>query len=160
MPWPGPGAILQDMTRPNPLLWICYTFSGKLGPHYREWVLHDVNCRTHWLCQTVRAVVQISVPAAVVSVALTALGFGWLSSAGSPAGRCWGLWYSLAYIGQTGDRRLVKNGYEPAAEERAARALRPRARRPDRPLHAELSEGCRLGQARTLCSECTTPYFY
>ncbi|MBW8709599.1 MAG: DUF5313 family protein, partial [Mycobacterium sp.] len=34
------------MSRPNPLLWIWYTFTGKLGPRYREWVLHDVTCRT------------------------------------------------------------------------------------------------------------------
>ena len=59
----GPGVILQDMTRPNPLLWIWYTFSGKLAPRYSEWVLRDVTCRTRWLRQTVRAVAQIAVPA-------------------------------------------------------------------------------------------------
>ena len=44
-----------------------------------------------------------------------------MSSAGLPVGRCWGLWYSLAYIDQTGDRRLVKNGYEPGTLKRVLR---------------------------------------
>ena len=64
------------MTRPNPLLWIWYTLGGRLGPRYREWVLHDVTCRTRWLRQTVRALAQIAVPAVVVSVALTEMGMG------------------------------------------------------------------------------------
>jgi hypothetical protein len=101
------------MTRPNPLPWIWYTITGKLGPRYRGWVLHDVTCRTRWLRQTVRAVVQISVPAAVVSVALTELGIDLVVLGGVACGALLGLWYSLAYIDQTGDRRLVKHGYEP-----------------------------------------------
>ena len=64
------------MTRPNPLLWIWYTFSGRLGPRYREWVLRDVTCRTRWLRQTVRAFVQVMPPAVAVSVVLTGLGMG------------------------------------------------------------------------------------
>ncbi len=121
------------MTRPNALLWIWYTFSGRLGPRYREWVLHDVTCRTRWLRQTVRAVVQIAVPAAVVSVVqiavpaavvsvvLTSLGMGVVVVGGVACGALLGLWYSLAYIDQTGDRRLVKNGYEPGTLKRALR---------------------------------------
>ena len=109
------------MTRPNPLLWIWYTFSGRLGPRYREWVLNDVTCRTHWLRQTVRAVVQIAVPAAVVSVVLTSLGMGVVVVGGVACGALLGLWYCLAYIDQTGDRRLVKNGYEAGTLKRALR---------------------------------------
>ena len=86
-----PQGILQGTThRLNPPLWIWYTFGGRLGPRYREWVPRDVTCRTRWLRQTARAVAQIAVPAAVVSVALTGRGLDWLSSAGLPAERCWG----------------------------------------------------------------------
>ena len=109
------------MTRPNPLLWIWYTLGGKLGSPYREWVLHDVTCRTRWLRQTVRAVAQIAAPAAVVSVALTGLGIGVVVLGGVACGALLGLWYSLAYIDQTGDRRLVKNGYEPGTLKRELR---------------------------------------
>ena len=86
-----------------------------------EWVLHDVTCRTRWLRQTVRAVVQIAVPAAVVSVVLTGLGFGLVVFGGVACGALLGLWYSLAYIDQTADRRLVKHGYEPGTLKRVLR---------------------------------------
>jgi Family of unknown function (DUF5313) len=113
--------MLQGMTRPNPLLWIWYTFTGRLGSRYREWVLHDVTCRTRWLRQTVRAVAQIAVPAAAVSVVLTSLGMGVVVVGGVACGALLGLWFSLAYIDQTGDRRLVKNGYEPGTLKRELR---------------------------------------
>jgi len=105
----------------NPPLWIWYTFGGRLGPRYREWVPRDVTCRTRWLRQTARAVAQIAVLAAVVSVALTGLGFGLVVFGGVACGALLGLWYSLAYIDQTGDRRLVKHGYEPGTLKRELR---------------------------------------
>ena len=117
----GARRMLQGMTRPNPLLWIWYTITGRLGPRYREWVLHDVTGRTRWLRQTVRAVAQIALPAAVVSVALTGLGMGVVVLGGVACGALLGLWYSLAYIDQTGDRRLVKHGYEPGTLKRVLR---------------------------------------
>ena len=40
---------------------------------------------------------------------------------GVACGALLGLWYSLAYIDQTGDRRLVKNGYEPGTLGRSLR---------------------------------------
>jgi hypothetical protein len=114
------------MTRPNPLLWLWYTFSGKLGPRYREWVLHDVTCRTRWLRQTVRALVQITIPATAVAAVLSGLGMGLVVFGGVACGTLLGLWYSLAYVDQTGDRRLVKNGYEPGTLKQE---LRERNRR-------------------------------
>ena len=107
-----PRWILRGMARPNPLLWIWYTLGGRLGSAYREWVLHDTTCRTRWLRQIVRVVVQVVLPAAVVSVALTELGMDLVVLGGVACGAL-GLWYSLAYIDQTGDWRLVKHGYEP-----------------------------------------------
>jgi hypothetical protein len=111
----------EGMTRPNPLQWIWYTFGGGLGPRYSGWVLHDVTARTRWLRQTVRAVVQVMLPAAVVSGVLSVLGFGWIIFGGVACGALLGLWYSLAYIDQTGDRRLVKHGYESGTLKRAVR---------------------------------------
>ncbi len=111
----------QYMSRPNPLQWIWYTFGGRLAPRYSGWVLHDVTARTRWLRQTVRGVTQIMLPAAVVSLALSVLGFGWVIVGAIACGSILGLWYSLAYIDQTGDRRLVKHGYEPGTLKRAVR---------------------------------------
>jgi hypothetical protein len=119
------------MTRPNPLLWIWYTLGGKLGSPYREWVLRDTTCRTRWLRQIVRVVVQIVLPAAVV---LAALGVSWIVWAGVGLGLLLALWYSLAYINSTADRRLVKHGYEPGTLERALRD-RDRREHADRIVH-------------------------
>ena len=108
----------MNMTRPGPLRWIWYTFGGRLGPRYRGWVLHDVTCHTRWLRQTVRAVVQVAPAATVVAAVLSGLGFGLVVFGGVACGVLLGLWYSLAYIDQTGDRRLVTHGYEPGTLKR------------------------------------------
>jgi hypothetical protein len=115
-PWSW--STLQDMTRPNPLQWIWYTFGGRLGPLYRGWVLHDTTCRTRWLRQIVRVAVQVVLPAAVV---LVVLGLSWIVWAGVGLGLLLALWYSLAYIDSTAERRLVKHGYEPGTLKRALR---------------------------------------
>ena len=106
------------MTRPNPLLWIWYTLGGRLGSAYREWVLHDTTCRTRWLRQIVRVVVQVVLPAAVV---LAVLGVTWIVWAAVGLGLLLALWYSLAYINSTAERRLAKHGYEPGTLMRALR---------------------------------------
>ena len=64
----------SGMVRPNPVLWIWYTLGGRLGPAYRGWVLHDTTCRTRWLRQIVRVVVQVVLPAAVVLAVLGVTG--------------------------------------------------------------------------------------
>jgi hypothetical protein len=68
-------------------------------------------------------VVQVVPPAAVV---LAVLGFSWLAWAGVGCGALLALWYSLAYIDSTAERRLVKHGYEPGTLKRT---LRERDRR-------------------------------
>jgi uncharacterized protein DUF5313 len=98
------------------------TFGGKLSQRHEEWVLHDVTCHTRWLLQIVRAVVLIAAPAAIVAVCLMGWDSVWLVVVGGVAcGVLLGLWYTLAYIEQTGDRRLVKQGYEPGTLRRALR---------------------------------------
>ena len=98
------------MIRPDPPRWLWYTFGGTLGPRYAEWVLRDTTSRTRWLRQAVRGTVQIS-PLALVM--LVVLPFSWLTGAAIANGLILALVYSLAYINQTGDRRLVNHGYEP-----------------------------------------------
>jgi Family of unknown function (DUF5313) len=63
-----------------------YTFGGALGPRYRQWVLHELTCRTRWERQIGRAVVQV-VPLAMVLLLVPGLGgsSGWAWS----AGWCW-----------------------------------------------------------------------
>src|SRR6476646_434899 len=128
--------ILRGMTRPNPLLWIWYTLGGRLGPAYREWVLHDTTCRTRWLRQIARVVVQVVLPAAVV---LAVLGVTWIVWAAVGLGLLLALWYSLAYINSTAERRLVEAWVR--AGDTDAGAASDQARGSDRAIHADLSEG-------------------
>ena len=60
-------------------------------------------------------------PAVVMAVVLSDLGFGLVVFGGVACGALLGLWYSLAYIDQTGDRRLVKRGYDPGTLKRVLR---------------------------------------
>ena len=109
-------------------------------------MLHDTTCRTRWLRQIVRVVVQVVLPAAVV---LAVLGVTWIVWAAVGLGLLLALWYSLAYINSTAERRLVKHGYEPGT---LMRALRERDHREHADqivrymqtyaIHADLSEGC------------------
>jgi Family of unknown function (DUF5313) len=46
-------------------------------------------------------------------VMLTVMPSGWLTWASIVLGLLLGLWYSVAYINQTAERRLVKHRYEP-----------------------------------------------
>ena len=67
-----------SIARPNPVRWRWYTFGGRLGARYREWLLRDNTARTRWLRQSVRGTVQISPLALVMWVVLP---FSWLTGA-------------------------------------------------------------------------------
>ena len=114
--------------RPDPLRWIWYAFGGALGPRYRQWVLHDLTCRTRWERQIVRAVVQV-VPLALVL--LLVLGFGWVVWVGVGCGLVLALIYSTAYFDSSADHRLVKHGYPPGTAQRIL-SDRDKAKHPDR----------------------------
>jgi Family of unknown function (DUF5313) len=104
------------IARPDPVRWLWYTFGGTLNPHYHEWVLRDATTRTRFLRQAVRGMAQV-VPFALLM--LVAMPFSWLTGASIILGLLLALWYSLAYINQTGERRLVNHGYEPGTLEAA-----------------------------------------
>jgi hypothetical protein len=116
--------------RPGALRWMWYAFGGALGPRYRQWVLHDLTCRTRWERQIARAVVQV-VPLA--SVVLLVLGFGWITWVGVICGLVLALIYSTAYFDPSVDHRLAKHGYPPGTAQRI-RTERDEARHPDRLL--------------------------
>ena len=114
--------------RTAPLRWIWYAFGGALGPRYRQWVLHDLTCRTRWERQIVRAVVQV-VPLALVL--LLVLGFGWVVWVGVGCGLVLALIYSTAYFDSSADHRLVKHSYPPGTAQRIL-SDRDKAKHPDR----------------------------
>lgn len=114
--------------RPDPLRWIWYTFGAGLGPRYRDWVLHDLTCRTRWERQIVRAAVQV-MPLAIVL--LLALGISWIAWVGVGCGLVLALIYSAAYFDQAADHRLVKHGFPPGTAHRII-SERENTKHPDR----------------------------
>lgn len=105
-------------SRPNPLQWLWYAFGGRLPARLREWVHHDVTCRTWWLRHLARSLAQLA-PFAVILLAV--LGISWITWVAVVAGVLLGLIYSVAYIEETCEHRLIKHGY-PAGTGRAVRS--------------------------------------
>jgi Family of unknown function (DUF5313) len=125
---PGADGMADDQRRrPGPVRWIWYAFGGALGPRYRQWVLHDLTCRTRWERQVARAVVQV-VPLAVVL--LLTLGHSWIAWTGVACGLVLALIYSIAYFDPAADHRLVKHGYPPGTAHRILKE-RDQAKHPD-----------------------------
>jgi hypothetical protein len=117
-----------QLRRPDLARWLWYTFGGSLGPRYRQWVLHDLTCRTRWERQIIRAVVQVVPLAAVL---LFALGLGWIAWAGVGCGLVLALIYSAAYFDPSVEHRLAKHGY-PAGTAHRILSERDSAKHPER----------------------------
>ena len=111
--------------RPNPALWVWYAFGGKLPDRYAEWVLHDVTCRTWALRHFARSLLHLLPLCALalllpgpLSIRLSAIALGLMV----------GLFYSLCYMGELAEHRVIKHGYPPGIG-RETRALNRDVRR-------------------------------
>ncbi|WP_116050325.1 DUF5313 family protein [Amycolatopsis palatopharyngis] len=98
----------SELVRPDPFRWLWYAVGGRLPGRYRDWVLHDTTTRT-WIWRH----------AARSSVLLVPLCSVWLLLPG-PLGlrlplvllaALVGYFYSFAYIEESIEHRLAKNGY-------------------------------------------------
>ncbi|MGY1737217.1 MULTISPECIES: DUF5313 family protein [unclassified Geodermatophilus] len=118
---PGSGAPADPVVRPAPHRWLWYALGGGLPRRNRGWVLFDTTTSTWWARHVVRSLVQMAVPIAVVMLVLPA---GWgLRIAVAGGGIALGLVYSLAYMVEATENRVVKAGYPvgTAAAHREAR---------------------------------------
>ena len=104
--------------RPTPWQWLCYSLGAKLPPHLSEWVLHDTTCRTWALRQVARSLLVIS-PLVVVLLVFIPGPF-WIRALSALGGMLMSLIYSLGYLVETTEHRLVKAGY-PAGTGAAVR---------------------------------------
>jgi Family of unknown function (DUF5313) len=115
---------------------------GGLPATYREWVLHDLTCRTWPLRHLARLLVQL-LPVAVLLVVLIP-GPMWVRVMGAVGGSVVGLLYSFVFLYEATEHRACGAGYPHGTagrvreERRAARALAAAARdferrRPQRP---------------------------
>jgi hypothetical protein len=111
-------AVDEPIVRPGPLRWFGYAFGRALPPRYRTWVLHDTTTDTWVLRHLARAAVQLFVP--VVLVLTVVPGPFWIRGMAAIGGVLMGLIFSIAYITETTEHRLVKAGY-PAGTAAEAR---------------------------------------
>ena len=112
----------EPIVRPAPHRWLWYAMGGSLPARNRGWVLHDTTVRTWWLRHVVRMLVQLAIPIALIMIFLPA---SWgLRAACAGGGLALALFYSVAYMPESTENRVVKAGYPvgtaTAHRERAA----------------------------------------
>jgi Family of unknown function (DUF5313) len=117
-PTAGGGTAGEPVVRPAPHRWLWYALGGGLPARNRGWVLYDTTTRTWWARHIVRSLVQMAIPIALVMVLLPAPVGLRLAAAGG--GIFLGMIYSLAYMNETTENRVVKAGY-PAGTAEAMR---------------------------------------
>jgi hypothetical protein len=115
---------VDQQSHPGPARWIAYAFGAGLPERYDEWVLFDTTSRTWWLRHLARALVQLAVPIAAISVFVP--GPAWIRVTMVIAGTFMALIFSFGYMSETNDHRLVKAGYPTGYGEkvRSQRAIR------------------------------------
>ena len=114
----APRVPAEPVVRPTPHRWLWYALGGALPERNRGWVLHDTTTGTWWLRHIARTLVQVAIPIALVMALLPA---GWgLRAAAAGGGLALALFYSLAYMPETTENRIVKAGY-PAGTATARR---------------------------------------
>ena len=104
--------------RPAPHRWLWYALGGSLPARNREWVLRDTTARTWWLRHVLRALVQLAIPIALVLLLVP--GPFWIRGMAALGGLMLGLIFSLAYMYETTENRVVRAGY-PAGTAQAGR---------------------------------------
>ena len=99
----------EPIVRPAPHRWLWYALGGALPRRHRAWVLYDTTTETWWLRHVARTLVQMSIPIVAIVVLLPA---PWgLRAAVCGAGIFLGFIYSLAYMPETTEHRVVKADY-------------------------------------------------
>ncbi|MCZ2828477.1 DUF5313 family protein [Modestobacter sp. VKM Ac-2986] len=110
-----------QLHRPGPVRWLGYAMGAGLPERHRAWVLHDTTAATWGQRHLARALVQMSVPVALVLVLVP--GPFWIRGMTALGGLLLGLIFSFAYITETTEHRVKKAGFPPGT----AQAVRDQA---------------------------------
>jgi uncharacterized protein DUF5313 len=105
----------DEMTRPGVLRWFWYAVGGRLPERYRDWILHDTTSK-HWKARHVLR----------SSVGIAPLCLVWLLLPGPIQLRLAivlmaalvAYFYSCAYMEESIDHRLSRNGFPPGTGKR------------------------------------------
>lgn len=118
--------------RPTALQWVGYALGAGLPRELSPWVLADTTGRTWVLRHVVRALVQLA-PVVVLCLLVPPVPWAYRVSA-AVGGLLLGLMFSLFFMEQTVEHRVVKAGYPPGTADRvrAERAERDRVERHSR----------------------------
>jgi hypothetical protein len=101
--------MTEPIVRPALHRWLWYALGGSLPARNRGWVLHDTTVRTWWLRHVIRMLVQLAIPIALIMIFLPA---PWgLRAACAGGGLALALFYSVAYMPESTENRVVKAGY-------------------------------------------------
>jgi hypothetical protein len=104
-----PASPDAPVVRPAPHRWLWYALGGGLPRRHSGWVLFDTTTGTWWARHVARSLVQMAIPIALVALLLPA---PWgLRIAVAGGGVALGLVYSLAYMVEATENRVVKAGY-------------------------------------------------
>jgi hypothetical protein len=129
--------------RPGALRWFWYSLGGSLPPRFSPWIYQDATSRTWVVRHLVRALVQLAIPIALVLLVLP--GPFWIRAMAAIGGVLLGLIFSVAYMTETVEHRLVRAGY-PAGS--AAEAHQRAAQRRDEERSARVHEAAGRRAAR------------
>jgi hypothetical protein len=115
--------------RPNPVQWLWYALGGGLPRRLSPWVLADTTGRTWIWRHFARALVQM-LPLVVLCLLVPPVALSYRLSA-ALGGLLLGLLFSMAFMTETTEHRVVKAGYRPgtAARLREERSERERVER-------------------------------
>ena len=94
-------------TRPNPLRWLWYAVGGRLPDRYREWVLFDLTSASWVFRHLSRALVQHSVWLLLLLLPIPLSLRLWMITVAV----CVGLFFSLSFMEDASERRLMKHGF-------------------------------------------------
>jgi Family of unknown function (DUF5313) len=107
---------LGHEARPTPWQWLKYLFGAALPPELHAWVLHDVTCPTWALRQAGRTALMLS--PLIVAVLVLPPGPFWIRGMAAFGGLIMSLIYSIGYVVEASENRLVKAGYPAGTGER------------------------------------------
>jgi hypothetical protein len=106
----------EGRARPSAARWVGYVYGAGLPARNRAWVLFDTTSRTWALRHVTRSLLQLAPLVAVVLLAVP--GPFWIRAMSAGGGVAMGLIYSLGYMVETTEHRLVKAGYPVGTGER------------------------------------------